>query len=161
MNRPQGRQIYTINTISGCFTHTHIRLSCHKWINEIKENPVLINFNRILFRLISFISINLLSRFADYLGVHFASFLLEIVEGNNPELLVDMVIALILAFNQQFSEQSVNVIIEAMQNLPTAKVFTEKLLLLLNREGKFSLTINSAPSWHSYWKWEYHDIPEI
>lgn len=81
--------------------------------------------------------LNLLYYFADYLGVHFASFLLEIVEGNNPELLVDMVIALILAFNQQFSEQSVNVIIEAMQNLPTAKVFTEKLLLLLNREGKF------------------------
>ncbi|KAM8718333.1 hypothetical protein ACLKA7_000150 [Drosophila subpalustris] len=70
----------------------------------------------------------------DYLGVHFASFLLEIVEGNNPELLVDMVIALILAFNQQFTEHTVNVIIEAMQNLPTAKVFTEKLLLLLNRE---------------------------
>ncbi|XP_023159534.2 NCK-interacting protein with SH3 domain isoform X2 [Drosophila hydei] len=70
----------------------------------------------------------------NYLGVHFASFLLEIVEGNNPELLVDMVIALILAFNQQFSEHTVNVIIEAMQNLPTVKVFTEKLLLLLNRE---------------------------
>ncbi|XP_032593835.1 NCK-interacting protein with SH3 domain [Drosophila grimshawi] len=70
----------------------------------------------------------------DYLGVHFASFLLEIVEGNNPELLVDMVIALILAFNQQFGEHTVNVIIEAMQNLPTGKVFTEKLLLLLNRE---------------------------
>ncbi|XP_060665755.1 NCK-interacting protein with SH3 domain-like [Drosophila nasuta] len=45
-----------------------------------------------------------------------------------------MVIALILAFNQQFSEHAVNVIIEAMQNRPTAKVFTEKLLLLLNRE---------------------------
>ncbi|KAH8387706.1 hypothetical protein KR093_009002 [Drosophila rubida] len=74
----------------------------------------------------------------DYLGVHFASFLLEIVEGNNPEVLVDMVIALILAFNQQFSEHAVNVIIEAMQNLPTAKVFTEKLLLLLNREGKYN-----------------------
>ncbi|BFG01914.1 NCK-interacting protein with SH3 domain [Drosophila madeirensis] len=70
----------------------------------------------------------------DYLGVHFASFLLEIVEGNNPELLVDMVIALILSFNQQFSENTYNVIIEAMQSLPTAKVFTEKLLLLLNRE---------------------------
>ncbi|XP_068159175.1 NCK-interacting protein with SH3 domain isoform X2 [Drosophila tropicalis] len=70
----------------------------------------------------------------DYLGVHFASFLLEIVEGNNPEVLVDMVIALILAFNQQFGEHTYNVIIEAMQNLPTAKVFTEKLLLLLNRE---------------------------
>ncbi|SPP77877.1 NCK-interacting protein with SH3 domain [Drosophila guanche] len=70
----------------------------------------------------------------DYLGVHFASFLLEIVEGNNPEQLVDMVIALILSFNQQFSENTYNVIIEAMQSLPTAKVFTEKLLLLLNRE---------------------------
>ncbi|XP_062132180.1 NCK-interacting protein with SH3 domain-like [Drosophila sulfurigaster albostrigata] len=45
-----------------------------------------------------------------------------------------MVIALILAFNQQFSEHVVYVIIEAMQNRPTAKVFTEKLLLVLNRE---------------------------
>lgn len=71
----------------------------------------------------------------DYLGVHFASFLLEIVEGNNPEILVDMVIALILAFNLQFTDFSQNVVVEAMQNLPSAKVFTEKILLLLNREG--------------------------
>ncbi|TMW50852.1 hypothetical protein DOY81_004089, partial [Sarcophaga bullata] len=70
----------------------------------------------------------------DYLGVHFASFLLEIVEGNNPEILVDMVIALILAFNLQFTDFSQNVVVEAMQNLPSAKVFTEKILLLLNRE---------------------------
>lgn len=69
------------------------------------------------------------------MGVHFASFLLEIVEGNNPEVLVDMVIALILAFNLQFTDFSQNVVVEAMQNLPSAKVFTEKILLLLNREG--------------------------
>ncbi|XP_037937388.1 NCK-interacting protein with SH3 domain [Teleopsis dalmanni] len=70
----------------------------------------------------------------DYLGVHFASFLLEIVEGNNSEVLVDMVIALILAFNLQFTDFSQNVVVEAMQSLPTAKIFTEKILLLLNRE---------------------------
>ncbi|XP_054728053.1 NCK-interacting protein with SH3 domain isoform X2 [Anastrepha obliqua] len=70
----------------------------------------------------------------DYLGVHFASFLLEIVEGNNPESLVDMVISLILAFNLQFTDFSQNVVVEAMQSLPTAKIFTEKILLLLNRE---------------------------
>ncbi|XP_067641873.1 NCK-interacting protein with SH3 domain isoform X2 [Eurosta solidaginis] len=70
----------------------------------------------------------------DYLGVHFASFLLETVEGNNPESLVDMVISLILAFNQQFTDFSQNVVVEAMQSLPSAKIFTEKILLLLNRE---------------------------
>ncbi|XP_020714662.1 NCK-interacting protein with SH3 domain isoform X2 [Ceratitis capitata] len=70
----------------------------------------------------------------DYLGVHFASFLLEIVEGNNPESLVDMVISLILAFNLQFTDFSQNVVVEAMQSLPSAKIFTEKILLLLNRE---------------------------
>ncbi|XP_013110270.2 NCK-interacting protein with SH3 domain isoform X1 [Stomoxys calcitrans] len=70
----------------------------------------------------------------DYLGVHFASFLLEIIEGNNPEVLVDMVISLVLAFNLQFNESTQNVIVEAMQTLPSAKVFTEKILLLLNRE---------------------------
>lgn len=90
------------------------------------------------------------------MGVHFASFLLEIVEGNNPEILVDMVIALILAFNQQFSEHTVNVIIEAMQNLPTAKVFTEKLLLLLNREGNLIACINSI---HIYTYIYIHSIP--
>ncbi|XP_075156202.1 NCK-interacting protein with SH3 domain isoform X2 [Haematobia irritans] len=70
----------------------------------------------------------------DYLGVHFASFLLEIIEGNNPEVLVDMVISLVLAFNLQFNDNTQNVIVEAMQTLPSAKVFTEKILLLLNRE---------------------------
>lgn len=74
---------------------------------------------------------------SDYLGVHFASFLLEIVEGNNPESLVDMVISLILAFNLQFTDFSQNVVVEAMQSLPSAKIFTEKILLLLNREGNF------------------------
>ncbi|XP_061389219.1 NCK-interacting protein with SH3 domain [Musca vetustissima] len=70
----------------------------------------------------------------DYLGVHFASFLLEIIEGNNPEILVDMVISLVLAFNLQFNDSNHNVVVEAMQTLPSAKVFTEKILLLLNRE---------------------------
>ena len=46
-----------------------------------------------------------------------------------------MVIALILAFNLQFTDFSQNVVVEAMQNLPSAKIFTEKILLLLNREG--------------------------
>ena len=68
--------------------------------------------------------------------MHFASFLLEIVEGNNPETLVDMIIGLVLAFNLQFNDFSQNVVVEAMQALPSAKVLTEKILLLLNREGE-------------------------
>lgn len=58
----------------------------------------------------------------------------EIVEGNHPESLVDLVITLILAFNQQFTDYTQNSVIESMQNLESARIFTEKILLLLNRE---------------------------
>lgn len=51
-----------------------------------------------------------------------------------------MVISLVLAFNLQFNDNSQNVLVEAMQSLPSAKVFTEKILLLLNREGLLLLS---------------------
>ncbi|KAL5275941.1 NCKIPSD family protein [Megaselia abdita] len=70
----------------------------------------------------------------EYLGVQFCSFLFEIVEGNHPENLVDLVITLILAFNQQFTDYTQNSVIESMQNIESARIFTEKILLLLNRE---------------------------
>ncbi|XP_055384761.1 NCK-interacting protein with SH3 domain [Condylostylus longicornis] len=71
----------------------------------------------------------------EQLNVNFVSFLFDIVEEQqHPEVLIDLVISLILAFNLQFSELTQNIVIEAMQKLSSAKTFTEKILLYLNRE---------------------------
>lgn len=75
--------------------------------------------------------------YIDYLGLQFAEFLLETIENHNSENFIDMLITLILAFNLQFTDPQQNPIIEAMQSVPTVKSFTEKILLLLNREGAF------------------------
>ncbi|CAD7090219.1 unnamed protein product [Hermetia illucens] len=72
--------------------------------------------------------------YIEQLGVDFVTFLLDIIEGNSPEVLVDTVIALLLAFNLQFNDFTQNIVIEAMQKLSSAKTFTEKILLMLNRE---------------------------
>lgn len=80
---------------------------------------------------------------AEQLGVDFVTFLLDIIEGNSPEVLVDTVIALLLAFNLQFNDFTQNIVIEAMQKLSSAKTFTEKILLMLNREGKRTMLVRS------------------
>lgn len=49
--------------------------------------------------------------------------------------LPDIMINLILSFNLQFENFSDNVILEAMEHVQTAKTFTEKILVLINREG--------------------------
>ncbi|XP_055841510.1 NCK-interacting protein with SH3 domain [Episyrphus balteatus] len=69
-----------------------------------------------------------------FLGVDFSTFLLEIVEGNHPDILIDLVIYLLLSYNLQFELYYQNYVLQAMQKLQTVKVFTEKILLLLNRE---------------------------
>lgn len=69
-----------------------------------------------------------------FLGVDFSTFLLEIVEGNHPEVLIDLVIYLLLSYNLQFELYYQNYVLQAMQKVQTVKVFTEKILLLLNRE---------------------------
>lgn len=48
---------------------------------------------------------------------------------------MDDLIYLILSFNLQFTDADDNVVIEAMQQLQCAKNFTEKILLLINRES--------------------------
>jgi hypothetical protein len=67
-------------------------------------------------------------------------FLLNIIE-NPPdtdvtEILPDTMINLILAFNFQFDNFTSNAVLEAMDNERTSsvKIFTEKILLLVNRE---------------------------
>lgn len=69
------------------------------------------------------------------MGVQFAKFLLETIETHNSESFIDLVITLLLAFNLQFMDPLDNPIIESMEAVDSVKVFTEKILLLLNREG--------------------------
>lgn len=103
--------------------------------------------------------------FSEHVGRDFISFLLAILEGENvPEMgqsikgesAADLLLAnrsvsleqvgeaffkLILAYNLQWRpgtnhENLPNEAIEALAQRSTAKVFLEKLLLLVNREGK-------------------------
>ncbi len=78
--------------------------------------------------------------FLEHLKADFVIFLLNFIE-NSPDtddavMLPDLLINLILALNLQFDTVDENVVLEAMQQLKVCKIFTEKILLLINREGK-------------------------
>lgn len=67
--------------------------------------------------------------------VHFMLNLIEHpLEDDQTEFLSDVMINLLLAFNLQFDNFMENTILEAMQQVKTSKSFTEKILLLINRE---------------------------
>lgn len=57
------------------------------------------------------------------------------------EQIPDLFLNFILAFNLQFLTQADNVVLKALSLQTTAKAFTEKILLLLNREGTYSIRI--------------------
>lgn len=69
----------------------------------------------------------------------FIQFLMNIVENqpdtDTTDILPDVMINLILAFNLQFDNTSENIVLEALEKIQSAKTFTEKILLLINREG--------------------------
>lgn len=74
----------------------------------------------------------------EHLRSEFISFIINLIE--NPldmefQEIMDDLIYLILSFNLQFTDADDNVVIEAMQQLQCAKNFTEKILLLINRES--------------------------
>lgn len=70
----------------------------------------------------------------------FIQFLMNIVENqpdtDTTDILPDVMINLILSFNLQFDNTSENIVLEALEKIQSAKTFTEKILLLINREGK-------------------------
>ena len=76
----------------------------------------------------------------DHMQTDFVLFMLNLIENpledDQTEFLSDVMINLMLAFNLQFDNFSENTILEAMQQLKASKSFTEKILLLINREGK-------------------------
>lgn len=74
----------------------------------------------------------------DLMEKGFVEFLLNIIENpledDQTEFLSDVCLNLLLAFNLQFDNFAENTILETMQHVKTSKSFTEKILLLINRE---------------------------
>ncbi|XP_041771010.1 NCK-interacting protein with SH3 domain [Anopheles merus] len=85
----------------------------------------------------------------DHLRADFIIFLLNIIEtppeSDVQEVLPDIMINLILSFNLQFDNFAENVVLEAMEQFKTAKTFTEKILLLINREEDPVHTLKHTP----------------
>lgn len=74
--------------------------------------------------------------------MEFAQFVLELIE-NPPETDVDeqipdLFLTLLLAYNLQFEDPYDNILLNGLETRDIAKTFCEKVLLLLNREGKMS-----------------------
>lgn len=81
--------------------------------------------------------------FADLLGVHFLNFLLNNIEyppdTDIDEQIPELFLNLILSYNLQFTSLSDNIVLKGLEERDVAKTFTEKILLLLNREGRSTL----------------------
>ncbi|KAK9889682.1 hypothetical protein WA026_007061 [Henosepilachna vigintioctopunctata] len=74
----------------------------------------------------------------DLLGIHFLNFILNNIE-NPPdtdvdEQIPDLFLNFVISFNLQFKNYDENPVMHALTKRNVAKFFTEKLLLLLNRE---------------------------
>lgn len=74
------------------------------------------------------------------LGSDFISFLLNLIETppdtDLEDQISDLFVNLILSCNLQFTT-SENIVLNVLCERTVAKTFTEKILFLLNREGKF------------------------
>jgi hypothetical protein len=81
-----------------------------------------------------------MSSFVEHLGVDFISFVFDLIESppdtDVEEQIPDLFLNLILAYNLQFVAGVENLMLKALLQRPLAKTFTEKTLLLLNREGE-------------------------
>ncbi|XP_050345599.1 NCK-interacting protein with SH3 domain isoform X2 [Nymphalis io] len=92
----------------------------------------------------------------EQLGVDFAQFLLELTE-NPPETDVDeqipdLFLTLLLAYNLQFENSFENLLLNALETIDNAKIFCEKVLLLLNREDPVHIFDHEPAPAHSVLK---------
>lgn len=82
--------------------------------------------------------------FSEHAGIEFVSFLLAFIEEppetDSDDVIPDIFLRLVLAYNLQFpTHSSQNLVLEALAIRNNAKVYTEKILLLLNREGAYKI----------------------
>lgn len=80
------------------------------------------------------------SYFSDYLNVDFLHFVFNALENpptvEHEEQMPDLLVNFILAFNLHFKMPSENLVMRVIEEKKTVKVFSEKILLLFNRDGK-------------------------
>ena len=72
---------------------------------------------------------------AEQLNKKFVDFLLDNIENNDHEQIPDLFVNLILAFNLHYEIPSENDVMKVLGERGTAKTFTEKVMLLVNRGG--------------------------
>ncbi|CAH0554658.1 unnamed protein product [Brassicogethes aeneus] len=74
----------------------------------------------------------------DILGKDFLSFILDNIEyppdTDVDEQIPDLFLNFVISFNLQYVDESDNAVLSALEERDVAKTFTEKILLLLNRE---------------------------
>ncbi|XP_076253613.1 NCK-interacting protein with SH3 domain isoform X2 [Rhynchophorus ferrugineus] len=74
----------------------------------------------------------------EYLGSTFLSFVLDNIESppdtDLDEQIPDLFLNLVISFNLQFDDEDSNPVLVALEGRHIAKIFCEKILLLLNRE---------------------------
>ena len=74
----------------------------------------------------------------EQLNKKFIDFLLDNIENNDHEQIPDLFVNLILAFNLHYEIPSENDVMKVLGERGTAKTFTEKVMLLVNRGGILS-----------------------
>lgn len=87
-----------------------------------------------------------LSNVPEHVGSEFVSFLLAFIEEppetDSDDIIPDTFLRVVLSYNLQFPLHSTaNLVLEALARRNNAKVFTEKILLLINREGELGHNI--------------------
>ena len=77
---------------------------------------------------------------AEHIDVPFVDYLLAGIESppvsDDADAVPDVFVKLLLAFNLHFELPADNLVMSAVAGRGTAKTFTEKLMLLFNREGR-------------------------
>ena len=73
---------------------------------------------------------------AEQLSRTYVNFLLDNIETSDHEQIPDLFVNLLLAFNLHFDIPSENDVMKVLAERGTAKTFTEKVMLLVNREGE-------------------------
>ncbi|XP_037027751.1 NCK-interacting protein with SH3 domain [Bradysia coprophila] len=110
-------------------------------VNDIKCNSSDLNRLKDLSLMLTMIyatGLKMPTSHPEHIGTEFILFILDIIEippeADVLEIIPDIMINLILSLNLQFEHFADNFILNAMQKISSAKTFTEKILVLLNRE---------------------------
>lgn len=86
--------------------------------------------------------------FLDLIGKRFLSFLFDNIEyppdTDLDEQIPDLFLNLIISFNLQFTDEIENPLVAALEDKDVAKTFTEKSLLLINREGMYNVIFSQS-----------------